>query len=53
VVVFLKDSDIYITIDKQQLPENLRYDPNLSIKATQIPDNATFKYFMIGWDSPE
>jgi hypothetical protein len=49
VVVFLKDSDIYVTIDKKELPENLRYTKN-KIETTQIPDGATFKYFMIGWD---
>ncbi|WP_114492545.1 hypothetical protein [Candidatus Ulvibacter alkanivorans] len=50
IVVFLKDSNIYLTISKKELPENLRYDPSATIEATQIPDDATFKYFMIGWD---
>lgn len=50
VVVFLKDSDIYVTIDKKELPENLRYTQS-KIESTQIPDEATFKYFMMGWDS--
>lgn len=53
VVIFLKNSDIYITIDKKQLPENIRYDYNAKIEASQIPDEATFKYFMIGWDASE
>lgn len=51
VVLFLKDSDVFVTIDKKQLPENLRYDPSITIDATQIPDNATFKYLMVSWDS--
>ena len=50
VVIFLKDSDVFITIDKKQLPENLRYNPNLTIEASQIPQGATFKYFMIAWE---
>jgi len=50
VVVFLKDSDIYITIDKKELPENLRYNYNSKVEATQIPEDAKFKYFMIGWE---
>lgn len=50
IVVFLKDSDLYVTIDKKQLPENLRYDMSAKIEATQIPDQAKIKYFMIGWD---
>jgi len=51
VVVFLKDSNIYITIDKKQLPENIRYNYTAKIEVTQIPDTATFKYFMIGWEA--
>ena len=47
---YLKDSDVFITIDKKQLPENLRYNPNLTIEASQIPQGATFKYFMIAWE---
>ncbi|MEZ4858927.1 MAG: hypothetical protein R2781_08970 [Flavobacteriaceae bacterium] len=51
VVIFLKDTDMYLTIDKKQLPENIRYDYSAKIEASQIPDEATFKYFMIGWDT--
>ena len=51
VVVFLKGTNLYITIDKKELPEEVRYNFNSKIEASQIPDNATFKYFMIGWDA--
>ncbi|MFT4697058.1 MAG: hypothetical protein ACI9SJ_000174 [Flavobacteriaceae bacterium] len=50
VVVFLEDSEIYLTIDKKELPEDLRYNSSLKIESSQIPDKAVFKYFMIGWD---
>ncbi|HZH70479.1 MAG TPA: hypothetical protein VFD80_08520 [Flavobacteriaceae bacterium] len=50
IVVSLKDSDVYITLDKKELPEALRYDSSLKIESSQIPDNAKFKYFMIGWN---
>ena len=50
VVVFLEDSEIYITIDKKEIPEDLRYNSSLKIEASQIPDKAVFKFFMIGWD---
>lgn len=50
IVVSLKDSDVYITIDKKELPEALRYDSSLKIESSQIPDNAKFKYFMIAWN---
>jgi len=51
VVIFLKDSDVFLTIDKKELPENLRYNPSIEIEASQIPDDAPIKYFMVGWDS--
>ncbi|SIQ28599.1 hypothetical protein [Maribacter ulvicola] len=50
VVVLLKDSDIYFTIDKKELPESLRYNANNKIEEVQIPDAAKVKYMMIGWD---
>ncbi len=53
VVLFLKNSDIFITIDKRELPENVRYTLDKKIELTQIPDSAKFKYFMIGWDKEE
>jgi soluble P-type ATPase len=50
VVVLLKDSDLYFTIDKKELPESLRYNANSKIEEVQIPDNAKVKYMMVGWD---
>ncbi len=49
VVVFVNEIDAFITIDKEQLPGNIRYNSNIQIEAVQIPDTATFKYFMLGW----
>lgn len=49
VIVSLKDSDIFINIDKKELPENLRYNPSLVIEASNIPDEAKIKYFMMSW----
>lgn len=53
IIVSLNESDIYVVIDKKQLPEDLRYDPSITIEASQIPDDATFKYFMIEWNYEE
>ena len=53
VVVFLKGTDLYLTIDKKELPEEVRYNFNQKVEASQIPDTAKFKYFMIGWDAGE
>ena len=49
-VVFLDEINAYITIDKNQLPSNLRYDTDTKIMASQIPDDAKIKYFMIYWN---
>ncbi len=49
-VVFIDDLNIYVTIDKKQLPVELRYDTQTRIQASQIPDDAKIKYFMIDWD---
>lgn len=49
-VIFIDDLNIYVTIDKKQLPAELRYDTQAHIQASQIPDDAKIKYFMIDWD---
>ena len=49
-VIFIDDINTYITIDKKELPAELRYDTETKIQASQIPDDAKFKYFMISWD---
>lgn len=50
VVVILKDSDIYITINKKELPAHLRYTKTRQIELVEIPDQAKIKYLMVGWD---
>lgn len=49
-VIFIDELNAYLTIDKKELPAELRYDTETRIQASQIPDNAKIKYFMIGWD---
>lgn len=49
VVVFVKESDLYFTIDKDELPANLRFGTK-TIEEVQIPDEAKIKYLMIGWN---
>lgn len=49
VVVFPKESNLYFTIDKGELPSNLRYTTT-NIEAVQIPDEAKIKYLMLGWN---
>lgn len=50
IIIFVKDSDVYFTIDKSQLPESLRYVSSPSIDAVQVPDGAKIKYMMIAWE---
>lgn len=50
IVVFLKGNGLYFTIDKQELPPNLRFANNVDIEEVQIPDAAKIKYLMIGWE---
>lgn len=52
VVVNLNETDVYVVIDKDQLPESLRYTSN-KIEATQIPETAKFKFMMVSWDQKE
>ncbi|WP_127138728.1 hypothetical protein [Flagellimonas oceanensis] len=49
IVIFPKGSDVYFTIDKEELPENLRFSTS-DIEAVQIPDDAKIKYLMLGWE---
>lgn len=49
VVIFPKDSNLYFTIDKEELPSNLRYTTS-NIEAVQIPSTAKIKYLMLGWE---
>ncbi|MCP4975467.1 MAG: hypothetical protein GY931_04850 [Maribacter sp.] len=50
IVIFVKDSDVYFTIDKSELPASLRYVSSPNIDAVQVPDEAKIKYLMVGWE---
>lgn len=50
VVVFVNEINVFITIDKKELPAELQFDMNAKIEAIQIPEKAKIKYFMIGWN---
>ena len=49
-VIFVDELNAYFTIDKKELSENIRYDMDIKIDTTLIPDTAPIKYFMIGWE---
>lgn len=49
VLISVNELNASFAIDKKELPANLRFDMNLNIEATHIPDNAKLKYFFINW----
>mgnify|MGYP003667932425 CR=1 FL=1 len=49
VVVSVNDINAAFTIDKKELPSNLRFDMDLKIEAIHIPDDAKIKYFFVNW----
>ena len=50
VVISVNEINATFTIDKKELPANARFDMNLNIEETQIPDKAKVKYFMVNWN---
>lgn len=50
LLVLVKESDVYFTISKEELPSSLRYASSRNIEAVQIPDKARIKYMMLGWN---
>lgn len=50
VVIILKETGVYFTIDKKELPSSLRYNSSVNIEAVQIPDAAKIKYMMLAWE---
>ncbi|ULC60287.1 hypothetical protein MBM09_04680 [Flaviramulus sp. BrNp1-15] len=51
IVITVDDINASFTIDKKELPANLRFDMNLKFEATHIPDEAKIKYFFINWSN--
>ncbi|WGD33822.1 hypothetical protein [Olleya sp. YS] len=49
ISVFVKDSDIFFLIDKNELPAEFRFDITKTIEEANIPDTAKIKHFMVGW----
>lgn len=50
IVVFVNEINAAFTIDKKELPANLRFDRELNIEKSHIPDNAKIKYFFLNWN---
>lgn len=49
LIVSVDEINAYFTIDKNELPEDLRYDMNKKIEVISIPPTAKIKDFFIQW----
>ena len=49
VVITVKESPMYFTISKDELPGNLRFTTQ-NVEAVQIPETAKVKYVMVAWE---
>lgn len=50
VIVTLNESNLYFSISREELPSNLKYNPNINIEVANIPDAAKIKYLMMSWE---
>ena len=51
IVIAVDEINSNFTIDKKELPANLRFDMNLKFEPTHIPDDAKVKYFFVNWNN--
>ena len=49
IIISINSANLYFTIDKNQLPSNLRYNSNIEIDKAQIPDNAMINDLYLQW----
>lgn len=49
IIVSVNEINAYFTIDKSELPANMRFDMDLKIEAIQIPAEAKIKDFYLYW----
>ena len=50
VLISVNEINASFSIDKTELPANLRYDTSATIEAIQIPESAKIKFFFLYWD---
>ncbi|MEX0995810.1 MAG: hypothetical protein WDZ45_02030 [Flavobacteriaceae bacterium] len=50
VVISIAETELYVTIDKEKLPEEIRNQFGAKVESKDIPDDATFKFLMVGWE---
>jgi hypothetical protein len=53
LVVSLKNTDVYVIIDKEVLSEDLKSQFGAKVEVGDIPENAKIKFLMVGWEGNE
>jgi len=53
IVVTVNEINASFTIDKKELPANMRFDMSFKIEAIHIPDNAKIKFYFINWNKTD
>lgn len=53
VLISIEGIDAFVTINKKQLPEELRTGSDIEIKASQIPDEAKIEHFWMNFTEDE
>ncbi len=51
IVIAVDEINASFTIDKKELPANLRFDMDLKFEPTHIPNEAKVKYFFVNWNN--
>ncbi|MCK5402306.1 MAG: hypothetical protein KAJ28_11790 [Flavobacteriaceae bacterium] len=49
IIISVDEINAFFTIDKNELPANIRFDMNLKIEAIQIPEEAKINSFYLYW----
>lgn len=49
VVVRITDQNFYFSVDKELLPDDVKFDMSAVVEKTMIPDSATPKYVFVSW----
>ena len=49
LIISVDAINVYFTMDKSELPTNMRFDMNMKVDPIQIPDQAQLKDFYIQW----
>lgn len=48
-VVWISDENFYFTIDKEDLPQEVKFDVTAKVEKTMIPDTSTPEFVFISW----